>query len=180
MNSAADILKNMKPITGNAGEEKVIPEIPENLKFRNLFITGAPGVGKTYHAKEILQSNIDDYNARVESFSSVKGADVFKLKNCSELMFLARRPKMGEDLYYECIKLRGLVLDDLGIGKRSDFIPDIIYLIIDKRIEMNRPTIVTSNLSLTDISEIIDDRLASRLSGFEYLKIEGEDKRVSN
>ncbi len=179
MKQAGDILKN---IQFNSGKEETpaIPAIPDNLKFRNLFITGAPGVGKTFHAKEIMEANIKDFDARSDQWSANKGKDVYKMYNCSELMFLARRPATGEDLYFECIKKRGLILDDLGIGKRSDFIPDIIYLVIDKRMELGKPTIVTTNLELGDISEIIDDRLASRLASFEYLKLEGEDKRVNN
>jgi DNA replication protein DnaC len=52
-------------------------------------------------------------------------------------------------------------------------------MIIDKRIELGKPTVVTSNLSLSQISQLIDDRLASRLASFELIEMKGEDKRLT-
>jgi DNA replication protein DnaC len=150
----------------------------------NQFITGKPGVGKTYLAKVILQENIDNWNrykkARgVDGFSLSRGEDIFKLYNCSEIMMYSRIAKESVSIYKECCACKGLVLDDLGLGKKSDFAPDLIYMIIDKRIELGKPTVVTSNLSLSQISQLIDDRLASRLASFELIEMKGEDKRLT-
>lgn len=157
----------------------------DNLEFRDLFITGTPGVGKTYYAKQILSHSIKQWNlkkdeAGIEGFSWPDGEDIYKFFTCNELMMYARIPRDSVEYYEKCVRLKGVILDDLGMGKKSDFVPDIIYMIIDKRLELKRPTIVTSNLKLKEISDLIDDRLASRLGTFEYLKLEGKDKRIKN
>lgn len=155
----------------------------DNLTFRNLFLTGTPGVGKTYFAKQILDKAIKDRDEYIKSlghdgYGIRSGSEAYRFFTCSELMLYARIPRETIQYYETCVKLKGLILDDLGMGKKSDFIPDIIYMIIDARITLNRPTIVTTNLKLEEISTLIDDRLASRLGSFEYLKLEGEDKRL--
>lgn len=157
-----------------------------NKEFRNLFITGRVGVGKTYLAKQILEDKMKDHEVyrarglehRPPVFDIPYAKEKYKLYNCSELMFLARKPSTGEDLYYDCTKLYGLILDDLGVSKKSDFIPDIIYLILNKRMELDRPTIVTSNLTLEQIGDLMDDRLASRLASFEQIELKGRDRRL--
>lgn len=149
-----------------------------NLEFRNLFITGTPGVGKTHLAQKIMNNTILEYDKTIPEYEMYKGIDLYKMHKCSELMFLSRRAKLGEDLYYECIKVKGLVLDDLGMGERSDYVPDIVYIVIDKRIDLGKPTIITTNLSLEQISNSIDRRLASRLSSFEFIELQGKDLRI--
>ncbi|MGV8142959.1 MAG: hypothetical protein ACP5NS_05000 [Candidatus Pacearchaeota archaeon] len=160
-------------------------EEDKNLQFRNLFITGNPGVGKTFYSKEILKQAIKFWNngkkeAGQVGFSMPDGEDVYKFYGCNELMMYARVPREAIEYYEKCSRLKGLILDDLGMGKKSDFVPDIIYMIIDKRLELGKPTIVTTNLRLEEISELIDDRLASRLGSFEYMEMKGEDKRIKN
>lgn len=150
----------------------------QNLKFRNLFISGPTGVGKTYLAKEILTEGIKEFDRNRTGFSKYSGRDEFKFFNCAELMFLSRDARKGNELYRTCTDLTGLVLDDLGVGKHSDYIPDIIYIILNNRIDRGKLTIVTSNLALGDISELIDDRISSRLSSFEHIKLTGPDRRI--
>ncbi len=144
---------------------------------KNLFITGAPGVGKTYHAMEIindLRAAWDKTRTSAQKF----GDELYKVYNCSELMMYARVPNLAIQYYKDAARCSVLLLDDLGVGRKSDFIPDIIYMIVDARLQHNKQTIVTSNLSLSEISELIDDRLASRLSSYEYMKMQGEDRRL--
>ena len=182
MESLKDILKNYrKPERGEPEVAPPIKELPKEFTFKSMFITGRPGVGKTYKANEILETNIEyqDYLKKVNAdFSSSEGARLFKSYNCGQLMFYARDARRGNEFFDEAVKMRGIILDDLGLGKRSDFIPDIIYLIIDERISRNKPTIVTSNLSIAEIAEQIDDRLASRLASFEIIELKGKDRRL--
>lgn len=144
----------------------------------SLFLTGKTGVGKTYKAKQILQEAMEDWDKN-RGFSQAFAKEIYKLYSCQELMLYSRIPREAARIYEEAIRCRLIVLDDLGIGKKSDFTPDLIYMIVDKRLDLNRATIVTSNLKLSEISELIDDRLASRLASFEYEEITGEDRRLN-
>lgn len=56
-----------------------------------------------------------------------------------------------------------IILDDLGIEKVSDWSRQLLYTLIDKLYGDCKRVIFTSNLSLKEISEKIDDRIASRL-----------------
>jgi len=59
-----------------------------------------------------------------------------------------------------------LVLDDFKANIKQETFIDFLYQIVNRRYNNMNQTIVTTNLSLKQISEIMDDRLASRLSGF--------------
>jgi DNA replication protein DnaC len=56
-----------------------------------------------------------------------------------------------------------IVFDDLGIEKVSDWSRQLLYTLIDKMYGECKRVIFTSNLSLKEISDKIDDRIASRL-----------------
>lgn len=86
----------------------------------------------------------------------------------------------SEDYYIaECLSRPLIVLDDLGAGKMTDYLRDVLYRIIDGRYRKKRQTIVTSNLSLDDIADKIDDRIASRLCGMgPVISLGDEDWRV--
>lgn len=65
------------------------------------------------------------------------------------------------DKYKDC---HFLVLDDIGVKKPSDWMLDILYLIINSRYEDMKTTIITSNLTLTELSnQFEDDRITSRI-----------------
>jgi len=76
-------------------------------------------------------------------------------------------------------KSRFLVLDDLGAGSLSDCERRYTLELIDTRLNSMRPTIVTSNWNLEEISERMDDRVASRLAGFAALELAGKDRRLT-
>ncbi len=73
-----------------------------------------------------------------------------------------------------------LVLDDLGAGAGSDFERRFAVEVIELRMNQLRPTIVTTNWTLQEISDRIDDRLASRLSAFKRLEFGGRDLRAGD
>jgi DNA replication protein DnaC len=53
-----------------------------------------------------------------------------------------------------------LVIDDLGAGSLSDHERRSTLALLDRRINTNRPTIVTTNWQLGKIAECMDDRIA--------------------
>lgn len=71
---------------------------------------------------------------------------------------------------------RLLVLDDIGIERRTDWQMETLFTLICDRINECRPTIVTTNRSLKEI-DVYDPGLASRLSGMTQLKLGGKDRR---
>lgn len=57
-----------------------------------------------------------------------------------------------------------LVIDDFMTRRPTDWVYDVFYYIINYRYENVLPTIITSNLSLNELSEVLDDdRITSRI-----------------
>jgi len=71
-----------------------------------------------------------------------------------------------------------LVIDDLFASRQSEFARSTMYDIVDERIDKwNLPTVVTTNLTLEQISEQIDKRIASRLQTEYCFEIKANDYR---
>jgi len=80
---------------------------------------------------------------------------------------------------------RGLVvLDDLGGTRVTPMVRDALTLIVDRCERRGQPLVVTTNLTVAEIGEQIDERLASRLVGLcrtpeRVIMLEGVDLRIT-
>jgi DNA replication protein DnaC len=72
-----------------------------------------------------------------------------------------------------------LLLDDIGSEKVSDWSKQMFYALIDRRYRNMAQTVITSNLTLQQLSETIDDRIASRISEMcLVVELKGNDFRL--
>lgn len=72
-----------------------------------------------------------------------------------------------------------VILDDLGSEFSSSFNSASIYNIINSRANMDKPTIVSTNLSLEELQTRYDNRIISRLIGnYMTLRFIGSDIRL--
>lgn len=138
----------------------------------SVLLTGKTGCGKTHLAVSIVRELV------------LRSCDVrCKFITAPELLFEIRatfnsKNEVTEDEIinkYSSCEL--LILDDLGAEKTSDFSMQTLYLIIDRRNRNLKPTIVTTNLSLAEIEEKIDARIASRLADMKVIKLNMPDYR---
>ena len=72
----------------------------------------------------------------------------------------------GDDTarYTECDLL---ILDDLGTEVVNQFTLSCLYYVINTRLNLKKPTVISTNLLSSDLRKIYGDRIASRLMG-EY------------
>lgn len=71
-----------------------------------------------------------------------------------------------------------LILDDLGMEFDSPFYRTCIYNLLNARLLEGQPTIISTNMTLSNIQERYGDQIASRLVGsFELLLCVGKDIR---
>jgi DNA replication protein DnaC len=61
-----------------------------------------------------------------------------------------------------------LIIDDLGTEVVNQFTLSCLYHVINTRLNLGRPTIISTNLSIEDIQKKYTDRITSRLLG-EYV-----------
>ncbi len=72
-----------------------------------------------------------------------------------------------------------LHLDDLGAEKRTDWVLEQLYAIVDRRYEEQRSMVVTTNLDVPALEEQIGERTVSRLVEIcgDPLPLYGDDQR---
>lgn len=134
------------------------------------FITGPTGVGKTHSSVAILKCLL----IRNPSLT-------YKFINVCELLFKMHSEfnrKVDEPILNQCLNADVLILDDMGTEKISEWSTSQMYLLINHRYENQKLTIVTTNLTLGQISTHLNDRIASRLSSYKGVQLTGEDKRL--
>ncbi len=150
-----------------------------HINNHGLFLSGAVGRGKTHLAAAILAAMIPGLFEKGHDSQRYLSA---KWINVPELLLELRETfgnsnKSERAVIYSYCRPQLLVIDDLGAEKTTDWTGQSVYTIVSRRINDCKPTIVTSNLSLTEI-HATDPRLASRLGGMERFHFDGEDRRL--
>lgn len=155
-----------------------------------VFLYGPPGCGKTRLAAALVAyyfeaGKLRAYRVGLAAFGLTKPVKSFmRWEIVPELLMKFRLTydreyggktdlKMVDDLC-ECDLL---VLDDYGAEKVSDWTNQMLYIIVAKRLDNLRPTIVTSNLDLEQINEV-NPRLASRFGAFADICPSDRDYRL--
>jgi len=157
-----EYVKRLAAHAPSAQAGQVVTPFPETLsgpsllgaEKNGLMLYGGVGSGKTHLAVAAMRTLLSaGYTGRYW--------------NVSEL-FRAIRAQFGEgegdsDLLDDIAACDVLVLDDLGTHRNTDFVLDRLYLIINQRYDSLRPLITTTNLTLQQLFEEFDQRIASRL-----------------
>lgn len=121
----------------------------------SLLFIGKTGLGKTFLSSCIAKELIDKGMSVVfgqfatfvrrigdEHFGRAEGETIDKLNDC--------------DL---------LILDDLGSEFKTPYTESALYEIINARINLERPTIISTNLTVNELNERYNERLISRITG---------------
>ncbi len=73
-----------------------------------------------------------------------------------------------------------LHVDDLGAEKRSDWVLEQLYAIVDERYATNRAMLVTTNMTMPELEDQIGRRTVSRLAEMcESVPVFGTDRRYA-
>ncbi len=131
---------------------------------QSLLFLGGTGLGKTHLSTAVARTVIG------------RGYDVFYNSAVGMISdFECRR--FGNGLtegdadatvrYTECDLL---IVDDLGTEVVNQFTLSCLYHVINTRLNLQKPTLISTNLTPTELRKIYSDRITSRLLG-EYLLI---------
>ena len=164
----------------NAKWDDVAPEIKslvENIRQtrRGIYLYGPSGVGKT-HVTYAIKNYLEE---REQIKIPVWVENTTNLLQSIKVDF-DRAPQDREWMADRMINYSGIVvIDDLGAEKVTDWVKETLYMIINNRYEEMRPVIVTSNLTLDELSTQLGDRIPSRLAGMcDIIEIKGSDRRT--
>ncbi|MBQ7089013.1 MAG: ATP-binding protein [Clostridia bacterium] len=134
----------------------------------SLLLWGATGIGKTHLCLAIARGVTE------QGFGVVYGS-VQPLIRRLEAERFGREQGDSENQLISCDLL---VLDDLGMEFDTPFSRACLYDILNARVLEGKPTVVSTNLSLSAMKERYGDQIASRISGgFVPLLCVGNDIR---
>lgn len=137
----------------------------------SLYIHGPYGTGKTYAAAALVKA------CWGHSIRSGAWANVPILLD--QLRRSIRKPDVTNDQIERLCNAPLAVLDDIGAEKPSEWVIDRLYVVVNHRYENELPTIVTSNLRLSELGDRIGMRIASRLvETATQFELAGDDRRL--
>ena len=139
--------------------------------IQNLFLSGPPGLGKTFLSACIARTVSEKgfsvvYDTAVNIFAQFEAE---KFTRDADASAAARR-------YLNCDLL---ILDDLGSEMLSPFVQSALYTLVNARLVGEKHTVISSNLTMLEIRTRYQPMIASRLDGeYRTLPFFGEDIRL--
>ena len=147
-------------------------------KRRHLFLSGGVGTGKSRLAASLANEAAD--RGRTAAYIHMPWFFILQMRAFDD----PTKRKEAHQLSDRAFESDVVVFDDLAGGEKgSDYTRGVFVTLIERRFSHRRCTIVTSNLSLQQLSEFFsDDRIPSRIAGAcgEVIQLEGSDQRVAS
>jgi DNA replication protein DnaC len=155
---------------------RFVDRIDQNLdEGRGLWFFGDVGTGKTSLAMLVSK-------AALESGHAVAIYSVPRLLADIKETYEDDSGRSYADLFRRLCEVDLLHLDDLGAEKRTEWVLEQLYSIVNERWQNERSIIVTSNLGLDELREQIGLRTVSRLEEVcgPAIPIMGRDLRIAS
>lgn len=141
--------------------------------YDNLLFYGPTGVGKTFLTHCIAKELLDSAHT-VVYLTSLQLFDILEKNRFHRDDFAAT----DEQIAY-IINSDLLIIDDLGTELSNSFTVSQLYYFIEERHNNKRSTIISTNLSFSDLRERYSERIFSRFTGYyDFKQIVGNDIRI--
>ena len=140
-----------------------------SLHSPSILMTGATGLGKTHLslaiAREVIEKGYGVIYGSAQNFMLQIERERFGRSDSSE----------SERQLQECDLL---ILDDLGVEFLTQFVSAAVYNLINTRLMAERPTIISTNLSISELENRYSERVVSRIiANYRILPFIGRDVR---
>lgn len=143
------------------------PRLFEEYVGKSVYITGPTGSGKTHLMAALARRQValsiskgSSPDKPVAKFISVVDL-ISRVKNT----FNKSSEETDEDVFQYYANTQWLYLDDFGSHNTTDWTFDLIYRLVDYRWGEMLPMVISSNLSIQELSEAFSSRIASRILG---------------
>ncbi|MCJ8501028.1 hypothetical protein [Desulfatitalea alkaliphila] len=163
----------------------IIDAIPDD---RGVYIHGPVGSGKTHLLCAVMRSEAVGKAIYTDPKGEYQLREFHRyplLTSIQEVLhevrgtYNTRGGDTEEGILEEVSDVPLLLLDDVGVEKPTEWALGMIYLIVDRRYRDNRRTFFTSNLSLAELAEHLNDRIASRITEMcTVIRLDGRDRRL--
>jgi DNA replication protein DnaC len=168
-----DMARGLETKGAVAEIHQFIDELDERLDSgRGLWLFGDTGTGKTTLAMLVSK-------AALEAGRSVA---IYSLPKLLARIRRTYDSEPGGDSYLaffeQLTSVDLLHIDDLGAEKRSDWVLEQLYSLINERYETQRSVLITTNLPHQELEEQIGSRTVSRLNQIcDEVPLFGDDRR---
>jgi len=169
----SDMARDLQTKAAVSEVRRFVDELDQRLaEGRGLWLFGDTGTGKTTLAMLISK-------AALESGHTVA---IYSLPKLLARIRRTYDTEPGGDNYltfFERLTSVDLLhIDDLGAEKRSDWVLEQLYALINERYEAQRSVLITTNLPHQELEEQIGPRTVSRLTQIcDEVPLFGEDRR---
>ena len=142
------------------------------IEKNNLLFLGNAGVGKTFLSHCIAQELI--HTGRTVLY--LTAFQLFDLLKQHAFQKEGTEPATSMEHLLGCDLL---IIDDLGTELNNSFISSQLFLCMNERLLRKKATIISTNLSLRQLSQAYSERILSRImEHYQILNIYGEDIRL--
>ena len=168
-----------------------IPDRFKNAKIDNSirlesnkswYLWGKPGRGKTHFIYALMLRRNDEIEKIREKEKNIHiHFPVLSVINWVDYVDTVRYSKFEDksEKVNGLMNVHKLIIDDIGVEKKSEFSDTILYRVINHRYDWNKYTAFTSNLKISELD--YDGRIISRIIGIvgeNKFEIIGKDHRV--
>lgn len=144
--------------------------------LKNLLLSGGTGLGKTFLsgciAREVSERGYSVvYDTAINLFAA------FETRKFTRDAAEERQARDDTRRYLSCDLL---ILDDLGSELTTPLVQSTLYEVVNSRLQADKRTIISSNLSMEHIAQRYTPQIASRIGGlYQELTFYGEDIRLN-
>lgn len=161
-------LRAYEDFTRENYKNKAVLKALANFPQENYYLWGPAGAGKTHAAVAVLRDTAC--------------GQVVRMARISRWFRGFERTDEESRAIKACADMT-LLIDDLGSEKMTEYLQGILFEIMDRRWQYKRGgLLITSNVSIEKLGEVIGDRTASRIAGLvgakNMIKISGKDWRL--
>lgn len=141
-------------------------------EYKNLFLYGDVGVGKTFLsnciAKELIEAGFSVLYFSAPTLFNTLAQGTFDKHDID-----------ARNMYEYVFDCDLLIVDDLGTEFTNSFIASQLFTCINERLLSKKSTIISTNLSLDSLADLYTERSFSRItSNYIMLKLIGDDIRI--
>lgn len=147
----------------------------ESCLFRNLLMSGPPGLGKTFLSACIARA-VSEHGYSVVYDTA---GNIFAQFEAKKFMRDSADGQDARDETRRYLNCDLLIVDDLGSELTTQFTQSALYELINTRLVAERHTVISTNLSLEEIARRYNPQIASRIEGeYHVLHFFGDDIRM--
>ena len=154
------------------GFSKQFPKYP----VKNLLLSGGTGLGKTFLSGCIARE-VSERGCSVVYDTAINLFAAFETRKFTRDAAEERQARDDTRSYLSCDLL---ILDDLGSELTTPLVQSTLYEVVNSRLQTDKRTIISTNLSIEQIAERYSPQIVSRIGGlYEELTFYGQDIRLN-